>query len=42
MLKAGINEYEIYGMAGHYQSLSFTDYEMRDIQKRLTEWRILK
>lgn len=26
----------------HYQSLSFTDYEMRDIKKRLMEWGILK
>lgn len=50
MLKAGIPEIEIYSRQGHdpvtslrhYQSLSFTDYEMRDIQKRLTEWGILK
>ena len=50
MLKSGINEYEIYSRAGHdpvtslkhYQSLSFTDYELRDIKKRLTEWGILK
>jgi integrase len=50
MLKAGIPEIEIYSRAGHdsvtslrhYQSLSFTDYEMRDIKKRLTEWGILK
>ena len=50
MLKAGINEYEIYSRQGHdpvtslrhYQSLSFTDYEMRDIEKRLTEWGILR
>jgi hypothetical protein len=50
MLKAGINEYEIYSRQGHdpvtslrhYQSLSFTDYEMRDIKKRLLEWGILK
>lgn len=50
MLKAGINEYEIYSRQGHdpvtslrhYQSLSFTDYEMRDIKKRLTEWGILQ
>ena len=26
----------------HYQSLSFTDYEMRDIEKRLIEWGILR
>lgn len=46
MLKAGIPEIEIYSRQGHdpvtslkhYQSLSFTDYEMRDINKRLTEW----
>ena len=50
MLKAGIPEIEIYSRQGHdpitslrhYQSLSFTDYEMRDIEKRLTEWGILK
>jgi hypothetical protein len=49
MLKAGIPEIEIYSRAGHdpltslrhYQSLSFTDYEMRDIRKRLTEWGVL-
>jgi hypothetical protein len=50
MLKAGIPEIEIYSRQGHdpitslrhYQRLSFTDYEMRDIEKRLTEWGILK
>jgi len=50
MLKAGIPEYEIYSRQGHdpvtsmrhYQSLSFTDYEMRDIEKRLTEWGIIR
>ena len=50
MLKAGIPEIEIYSRQGHdpitslrhYQSLSFTDYELRDIKKRLTEWGILK
>lgn len=50
MLKAGIPEIEIYGRQGHdpvtslrhYQSLSFTDYELRDIKKRLTEWGILR
>jgi len=50
MLKAGIPEIEIYSRQGHdpvtslkhYQSLSFTDYEMRDIQNRLKEWGILK
>lgn len=50
MLKAGIPEIEIYGRQGHdpvtslrhYQSLSFTDYELRDITKKLTEWGILK
>lgn len=50
MLKAGIPEIEIYSRQGHdpvtslkhYQSLSFTDYEMRDIQIRLKEWGILK
>ena len=50
MLKAGIPEIEIYSRAGHdpltslrhYQSLSFTDYEMRDIKKRLAEWGVLK
>jgi hypothetical protein len=49
MLKAGIPEIEIYSRQGHdpvtslrhYQSLSFTSYEMRDIEKRLTEWGIL-
>jgi len=49
MLKCEIPEYSIYGRQGHdpktspmhYQSLSFTDYEMRDIKKRLTEWGIL-
>ena len=49
MLKAGIPEIEIYSRQGHdpitslrhYQSLSFTDYEMRDVEKRLTEWGIL-
>lgn len=50
MLKAGIPEIQIYSRQGHdpitsmmhYQSLSFTDYEMRDIEKRLREWGILK
>lgn len=50
MLKSGIPEIEIYSRQGHdpvtslkhYQSLSFTDYEMRDIKKRLMEWGILK
>jgi hypothetical protein len=50
MLKAGIPEIEIYSRAGHdpltslrhYQSLSFTDYELRDIRKRLSEWGILR
>jgi len=50
MLKSGIPEIEIYSRQGHdpitslrhYQSLSFTDYEMRDIRKRLTEWGILR
>jgi hypothetical protein len=50
MLKAGIPEIEIYSRQGHgpitslrhYQSLSFTDYEMRDIEKRLIEWGILR
>jgi Fe2+ transport system protein FeoA len=50
MLKSGINEYEIYSRQGHdpvtslrhYQALSFTEYEMRDIKKRLMEWGILK
>ncbi len=49
MLRAGIPEIEIYSRAGHdpitslrhYQSLSFTDYELRDIKKRLIEWGIL-
>ncbi len=48
MLKAGVPEIEIYSRQGHdpktslkhYQALSFTDYEMRDIKKRLTEWGI--
>jgi len=50
MLKCGIPEIEIYSRQGHdpvtslrhYQSLSFTDYEMRDIKKRLTEWGTLR
>lgn len=50
MLKTGIPEIEIYSRQGHdpvtslrhYQSLSFTDYELRDIQKRLSEWGILR
>jgi len=50
MLKCGIPEIEIYGRQGHdpvtslrhYQSLSFTDYELRDIEKRLSEWGILR
>jgi hypothetical protein len=50
MLKTGIPEIEIYSRQGHdpitslkhYQSLSFTDYELRDIKKRLTEWGVLK
>jgi integrase len=49
MLKAGIPEIEVYSRQGHYpvtslkhyQSLSFTDYEMRDIKKRLGEWGII-
>ena len=49
MLRAGVPEIEIYSRAGHdpvtslrhYQSLSFTDYELRDIKKRLIEWGIL-
>ena len=50
MLKCGIPEIEIYSRQGHdpvtslrhYQSLSFTDYELRDIEKRLTEWGVLR
>jgi hypothetical protein len=50
MLKSGIPEIEIYSRQGHdpvtslrhYQSLSFTDYELRNIKKRLTEWGILR
>ena len=50
MLKCGIPEIEIYSRQGHdpitslrhYQSLSFTDYELRDIKKRLTEWGVVK
>jgi hypothetical protein len=50
MLKAGIPEIEIYSRQGHgpitslrhYQSLYFTDYEMRDIEERLIEWGILR
>jgi integrase len=49
LLKSGVPEIEIYSRAGHdpitslkhYQSLSFTDYEMKDIKKRLTEWGML-
>jgi hypothetical protein len=49
MLKVGIPEIEIYSRQGHdpitslrhYQSLSFTDYEIRDIE-RLTEWGIFR
>jgi hypothetical protein len=50
MLKTGIPEIGIYSRQGHepitslkhYQSLFFTDYEMRDIEKRLIEWGILR
>ncbi|MGB9927466.1 MAG: hypothetical protein ACPK85_03550 [Methanosarcina sp.] len=50
MLKSGIPETEIYSRQGHdpitslkhYQSLSFTDYERRDIKKRLIEREFLK
>ena len=50
MLKAGIPEIEIYSRQGHdiktsmrhYQSISFTDYELRDIKKRLLEWGMLR
>jgi len=50
MLKSGIPEIEIYLRQGHdpitslkhYQSLSFTDYEPKDIKKRLIEWGVLK
>jgi integrase len=50
MLKAGIPEIEIYSRQGHdpitsmrhYQSLSFTDYELNSIKKRLSEWGILQ
>ncbi|MCK9576597.1 MAG: site-specific integrase [Clostridia bacterium] len=50
MLKCRVPEYEVYGRQGHdpktslrhYQSLSFTDYEERDIRNRLKEWGILK
>jgi integrase len=49
LLKSGIPEIEIYSRQGHdpitslkhYQSLSFTDYELKDIKKRLTEWGML-
>jgi hypothetical protein len=50
MLKAGIPEIEIYIRQGHdpitslrhYHSLCFTDYEMKDIEKRLAGWGILR
>jgi len=50
MLKTGIPEIEIYSRQGHdpitslkhYQCLSFTDYELRDIKKRLVEWGVLR
>lgn len=50
MLKAGIPEIEVYSRQGHdiktslnhYQALSFTDYELRDIEKRLLEWGIMR
>lgn len=50
MLKVGIPEIEVYSRSGHdlytslkhYQCLSFTDYELRDIEDRLLEWGILK
>jgi hypothetical protein len=50
MLKAGIPEIEIYSRQGHdpitslrhYQSLSFTDYEMRDIERGLLNGEFLK
>jgi integrase len=49
ILKAGVPEIEVYSRQGHdpvtslkhYQSLSFTDYELRDIKKRLSEWGII-
>jgi hypothetical protein len=49
-VKSRYPEIEIYSRQGHdpmtslmhYQSLSFTDYEMMDIEKRLTEWGILR
>jgi hypothetical protein len=50
MLKSGIPEIEIYSRQyhdpitslKHYQSLPFTDYELRDIKKRLIELGVLK
>jgi len=50
MLKSGSPEIEIYSRQGHnpitslkhYQSLPFTDYELRDIKKRLIELEVLK
>jgi hypothetical protein len=50
MLKTGISEIEIYSRQDHdpvtslkhYQSLSFTDYELRDIKKKLIEWGVLR
>jgi len=31
-----------YNIFEHYYSLSLTDYEMRDIENRLTEWGTLE
>ena len=50
MLKTEIPEIEIYSRQGHdpitslkhYQSLSFTDYELRDIEKRFIDWELLE
>jgi len=50
MLKAGIPEIEIYSKQGHdpitsfrhYQSFSYTDYEVKDIERKLIEWKILR
>lgn len=49
LLKAGVPEIEVYSRSGHdmktslthYQALSFTDQELRDIKKRLNEWGML-
>lgn len=50
MLSSGVPPFKVYQRQGHdpetslyhYQGLSFTDIEMHQIKKRLTEWGILR